>query len=66
VLYSQQVLTVLVRDRHRAIAGDVAFAQRIALRRRAAAAAYALAKVVTVVAVTLDEEPVYRFRERAR
>lgn len=66
MLYSQQVLTVLVRDRHRAIAGDVAFAQRIALRRRAAAAAYALAKAVTIVAVTLDEEPLHRLGRRAR
>jgi hypothetical protein len=66
VLYSQQVLAVLVRDRHRAIAGGSASADRIALRRRAAIAAYALAKAVTVVAVVLDDEPVYGLGERAR
>ncbi|HYW52599.1 MAG TPA: hypothetical protein VE826_01450 [Dongiaceae bacterium] len=66
MLYSQQVLAVLVRDRHRAIAGELASADRTGLRRRAAAAAYALAKAVTVLAVVLDEEPVRRLGERAR
>ena len=66
MLYSQQVFAVLVRDRHRAIADDLAFSERIALRRRAAAAVYALAKAVTVIAVVLDDEPVYPLGERAR
>ena len=64
--YSQQVLAVLVRDRQRAIACDRAFAQRAGLRRRAAAFAYALAKGVIVLAVVIDDEPVYAGGERAR
>ncbi len=64
--YTQQVLAVLVNDRHRAIAHDRAFVGRAALRRRAAAAVYALAKAVTVVAVVLDDDPVYGLGERAR
>lgn len=55
--YSQQVLAVLVRDRHAAVAADRAFASRFGLRRRAAAVAYALAKGVTILAVVLDDEP---------
>jgi hypothetical protein len=66
VPYSQQVLAVLVHDRHRAIAEDRAFAWRFGLRRRAAAVVYAVAKGVTVVAVVLDDEPVRRSAERAR
>ena len=64
--YTQQVLAVLVNDRHRAIAEDRAFARRAALRRRAAAAVYALAKAITVVAVVLDDDHVHRLGERAR
>ena len=64
--YTQQVLAVLVNDRHRAIAEDRAFARRFGLRRRAAAAVYALAKAVTIVAVVLDDDQVYRRGERAR
>ena len=64
--YSQQVLAVLVGDRHRAIASDRAPFGRAALRRRVAAVVYALAKGVTVVAVLLDDEPVFRAGERAR
>jgi hypothetical protein len=66
VTYSQQVLAVLVDDRHRAIAADRAYARRAGLRRRAAAAVYALAKAVTVVAVVLDDDQVYQLGERAR
>ncbi len=58
--YNEDVLAVLVRDRHRSIADDRNGAPRAGLRRRAAAAVYALAKAVTVVAVVLDDEPVYR------
>jgi hypothetical protein len=58
--YNEDVLAVLVHDRHRSIADDRAGAPRAELRRRAAAAVYALAKAVTVVAVVLDDEPVYR------
>jgi len=56
VPYTQQVLAVLVRDRHRAIARDRAHASLLPLRRRAAGAVYALAKAVTIVAVVLDDE----------
>jgi hypothetical protein len=66
VPYTQQVLAVLVNDRHRAIAADRALAPRAGLRRRAAAAVYALAKAVTIVAVVLDDDQVYRVGERAR
>ncbi|HEX3464286.1 MAG TPA: hypothetical protein VHS78_09600 [Candidatus Elarobacter sp.] len=58
--YSEDVLAALVRDRHRSIADDRARGPRAGLRRRAAAAVYALAKAVTVLAVVLDDEPVYR------
>ncbi len=54
---TQQVLAVLVRDRHQAIARDFAYARGIRLRRDVAVAVYALAKAVTVVAVALDDEP---------
>ena len=64
--YTQQVFAVLVNDRHRAIAADLASARRFALRRRAAAVIYALAKAVTVIAVALDDEPLRRAGERAR
>jgi hypothetical protein len=57
VPFTQQVLAVLVRDRHRAIARDFAYARSIRLRRSIAVAVYALAKAVIVVAVTLDDEP---------
>jgi len=66
VPYSEQVLAVLVRDRHRAIAGDRAFVRRAGLRRRFAAAVYALAKGVTVLAVVIDDEPVYAGGKRGR
>lgn len=65
--YSPAVLAVLVRDRHRSIAGDRDHAPRSALRRRFAALVYALAKGVTVLAVAIDDEPAYAAaRERAR
>ena len=64
--YTQQVLAVLVDDRHRAIAADREYARRAGLRRSAAAAVYALAKAVTVLAVVLDDDHVYQLGERAR
>jgi hypothetical protein len=66
VPYTQQVLAVLVRDRHRAIAVIRSGVPQPKLRRRAAHAVYALAKVITLVAVVLDDEPLVRARERAR
>jgi hypothetical protein len=54
---TQQVLAVLVHDRHQAIARDFAYARSIRLRRDVAVAVYALAKAVTIVAVALDDEP---------
>ncbi|HEY0394701.1 MAG TPA: hypothetical protein VGD01_09425 [Candidatus Elarobacter sp.] len=59
MLYSQEVLAVLVRDRQRAITQDLARSRRARLRQKAASAVYALAKAVTVVAVALDDDPVY-------
>ena len=64
--YTQQVFAVLVNDRHRAIAADLADARRFAVRRRAAAVIYALAKAVTVIAVALDDEPLCSAGERGR
>jgi hypothetical protein len=66
VLYSQQVLAVLVRDRHGSIAGDRALYRSAGLRRHVAAIVYAFARAITVVAVVLDDDPVYRVGERAR
>jgi hypothetical protein len=57
VSFTQQVLTVLVDDRQRTVARDFADARSAHLRRDVAAAVYALAKAVTVVAVVLDDEP---------
>jgi hypothetical protein len=57
VSFTQQVMTVLVDDRQRAVARDFADARNVHLRRDVAAAVYALAKAVTVVAVVLDDEP---------
>ena len=54
--YNEDVLAVLVHDRHRSIADDRSRAPRAGLRRRAAAAGYAVAKAVTVLAVVLDDE----------
>lgn len=64
--YSQQVLAVLVSDRQHAVANDRAFAQRAGLRRACAAFVYALAKGVIVLAVVIDDEPVYAAGKRAR
>lgn len=55
--FTQQILTVLVDDRQRAVARDFADARSVRLRRDVAIAVYALAKAVTVVAVALDDEP---------
>jgi hypothetical protein len=57
VSFTPQVLAVLVDDRQRAVARDVAASRGVRLRRDVAAAVYALAKAVTVVAVALDDEP---------
>jgi hypothetical protein len=57
VPFTQQVLAVLVDDRHQSVARDYAHARSIRLRRDVAVAVYALAKAVTVVAVALDDEP---------
>jgi hypothetical protein len=54
-LYTPQVLAVLVRDRHAAIAGDRKVAPRVRLRRRLAALAYALAGGITTLGAVLDE-----------
>ncbi len=67
MLYSQQVLAVLVSERQRAVARIRGRpAPSVGLRRRLAANVYALAKAVTVLAVALDDEPLPRAAERAR
>jgi hypothetical protein len=55
VLYTPQVLAVLVRDRQRSIAGDVAFARRFRPRRRLAALVCALGARLTLLGAALDE-----------
>lgn len=55
--FTQQVLAVLVDDRHRAIARDFADARSIRLRRSIAVAVYALGKGFTTLGVVLDDEP---------
>ncbi len=68
--YSQQVLAVLVRERQRAVAAardpERVHASSAGVRRRLAARVYGLAKLVTVLAVLLDDEPVRTPAERAR
>ncbi len=54
---TEQVLAVLVEDRRRSIAHDLASARRVPLRRRLAAFVYAVAKAVTILGVILDDEP---------
>ncbi len=66
MLYTQQVLAVLVRDRQRTVARDRASYRPVRLRRRAAGVVYAFAKAVTVFAVVLDDEPVFPAGKRAR
>jgi len=66
VLYSQQVLAVLVRERQQAVARHRSGASASGARRRLAAGVYALAKLVTVLAVLLDDEPVRPAAGRAR
>jgi hypothetical protein len=55
VLYTPQVLAVLVRDRHAAIAGARAAGSRIRLRRRLAAVAYAIGAGITTLGAVVDE-----------
>ena len=55
MLYTLQVLAVLVRDRHAAIAGDRADAPRVRLRRLLAAPVYALGAGLTTLGGVLDE-----------
>jgi uncharacterized protein (UPF0261 family) len=54
-LYTPQVLAVLVRDRQRAIAADLAFSRQLRLRRRLAALVYALGAGFTALGALLDE-----------
>ena len=55
MLYTPQVLAVLVRDRQVAIAGDRADAPRVRLRRLLAAPVYALGAGLTTLGRVLDE-----------
>jgi hypothetical protein len=55
MFYTPQVLAVLVRDRQRSIAGDVAFARQFRLRRRLAALVSALGTGLTTLGAALDE-----------
>lgn len=65
-MYSPQVLAVLVRDRHGSIRRDRRALRRERMRRRIAAAVYAVAKAVTVLAVVIDDDALQCARERAR
>jgi UTP:GlnB (protein PII) uridylyltransferase len=55
VFYTPQVLNVLVCDRQRSIARDLAFARQLRLRRRLAALVYALGAGLTTLGAVLDE-----------
>jgi hypothetical protein len=55
VLYTPQVLGVLVRDRQRAIARDFAPVPRVRLRRRVAVLVYALGAGLTTLGALVDE-----------
>jgi hypothetical protein len=55
VLYTPQVLAVLVRDRQHAIARDLVRGPRVRLRRRLAALVYALGARLTSLGALLDE-----------
>ena len=55
MLYTPQVLAVLVRDRQRAIAADLAFSRRLRLRRRLAALVYGLGAGLNTLGALLDE-----------
>lgn len=55
--FTQQVLAVLVDDRHQAIARDYAYARSIRLRRSVAIAVYALGAGFTALGAALDDEP---------
>ena len=55
MLYSPQVLDVLVRDRQRTIAADLAVVRRRWLRRRVAALVLGLGAGLTALGAVLDE-----------
>jgi hypothetical protein len=55
--YAQHVLAVLVEDRHRAVARDLASARRFRLRRHLAAAFYSLAGAIDACGAAFDDEP---------
>ena len=55
MLYTPQVLAVLVRDRQAAVAADRAVGSRVRLRRRLAALAYALGAAITTLGGVVDE-----------
>ena len=54
MLYTPQVLAVLVRDRQRAVAADFVRAPRVRLRRRLAALVYALGAGLTTLGALVD------------
>ena len=66
MLYSQQVLAVLVRERQQAVASARGRSAAPGVRRRVAAGVYRLARLITFVAVALDDEPVCGAAQRAR
>jgi hypothetical protein len=55
VLYTPQVLAVLVGDRQRAVARAFVRVPRVRLRRRLAALVYALGSRLTTLGALLDE-----------
>ena len=55
MLYTSDVLSVLVRDRQRAIARDLVRGPRLRLRRRLAALVRALGAGLTALGAKLDE-----------
>lgn len=57
MFYSPPLLDMLVRDRQRTVAHDVAAARRFRLRHRIAAVVLAIAAAVRALGTALDEEP---------
>ena len=57
MFYSPPLLDLLVRDRQRTVAREIASARRFRLRRSLAGAFFAVARAVAWFGTVLDEEP---------
>jgi hypothetical protein len=57
VFFSPELLALLVRERQRTVAREIASARRFRLRRALAAGVYAVAHVIAALGARLDDEP---------